>query len=150
MAMNKEDIEVGIVNGFDCLSIRDSSEIVEIERVYGEESNLPDDSRPFVCIGKSNERSQWAEITSESSSARLEVLQSWRSWQDGDCHHKATVNWKSIRQYINGAVFEGPNDIWASLATDHNTHGRFKIITQEGIEAIRAKLAPELKSPLFD
>ncbi|WP_337375470.1 hypothetical protein [Desulfovibrio piger] len=149
MAINKEDIEVGIVNSFDCKSIESRSEITEIERSYGK-SKLPDDRRTFVCIGKDNNKSQWAEITSEHSNNRLEIQQTWRSWQDGDINHDITKRWKSETSYINGAVFEGPNDIWASLATDYNTQGRFKIVTQEGIEAIRAKLAPELQRPLFD
>lgn len=148
--MFKEDIEVGVVNSFDCASIKKCAEIIELERNYGEKSNLPDETRPFVCVGKCNDRSQWAEITKEKAKHRLEIKLGWRSWQDGDQGHKKNSSWKFNNQYINGAVFEGPNDKWAQFATDNNTQGRFKIVTTEGIEAIKKKLTPELKVPLFD
>lgn len=51
MAINKEDIEVGIVNSFDCKSIESRSEITEIERSYGK-SKLPDD----ICLHRKRQQ----------------------------------------------------------------------------------------------
>lgn len=150
--MKAEDIKVGIVNSFSCKDIKlfMPHKISEIERKYGTNSQLTDQTRPFVCVGQENGRSQWAEITRQSSQDRLEIKRGWRSWQDGDANHLTSgQNWKNSPQYINGAVFEGPDIIWAKLATDHNNQGNFKIVCEAGITIIRNKLIYELKRPLY-
>lgn len=152
--MNAADIEVGIVNSFSCQDIKSfiyNNKIIELERNYGEHSQLPNARRPFVCIGQYGQRSQWAEITRQASQDRLEIKREWRSWQDGDNNHMQTgSNWKNTPQYINGAVFEGPDIIWAQLATEYNSQGKFKIVLTEGITAIRNKLQSELTNQLYD
>jgi len=148
--MKIEDIEVGIVNSFSCKEIKGNMALIkELERNYGEPSDLLDESRPFVCIGHQGELSQWAEITTEDRQERLLIKPEWRTWQDGDARHKPTVRWKREIQYLHGAVFEGPDDVWAKLATDHNSAGNYKIVTEEGLKAIRQQLTPQIKDPLF-
>lgn len=153
--MNRKDIEVGIVNSFAGSEImkRIPDEIREIPRKYGEPSELPDEPRLFVCVGHQKGRSQWAEITTKNrddkQSERLEIEREWRSWQDGGARHSSKVAWKKNDQYIHGAVFEGSDEVWASLAQDRNTQGQFKIVTSEGIQKIREHLNPQLDEPLF-
>lgn len=149
--MQTNDITVGIVNSFKGKDIKKNmpSPIREIPRKSGEPSDLPDESRPFVCVGHRNGISQWAEITTESREERLEIAENWRTWQDGDSAHKPTARWKRDIQYINSAVFEGPDNVWAPKAQNHNTTGHFKIVTPEGIAAIRDHLQENLTESLF-
>lgn len=154
MGMTASDVQVGVVNSFEGSKINakiQNGDIVELPR-DAPSSTLPNVSRPFVCVGVQNERSQWAEITTEAgnSQLRLEIDDAYRSWQDGDRCHSQNIDWKAVRQYINSAVFEGPNAIWASLATDHNSAGNFKIVTPAGIQKIRDHLNNNvLEAPLF-
>jgi len=148
--MKSEDIEVGIANSFNEIDVMNNiPPIRELDRNYGEPSELDNDSRPFVCIGHKDGLSQWAEITTEYRKGRLVIEQEWRTWQDGNDKHKSTVRWKRDTQYLNGAVFEGPDDVWAKLATDHNSSGNYKIVTDKGLQKIRKHLTPQIKDPLF-
>ena len=149
--MKYNDITTGIVNSFNGKDIQNRIPrfIRELPRRYGKPSNLPDESRLFVCVGHRNGISQWAEITTESNEKRLEIHGVWRSWQDGDRFHNPNVRWKRDTQYLNGAVFEGPDRLWALLATDQNTGGKCKSVTCGGLTAIRNHLQPTLTETLF-
>lgn len=153
MGMVESDVRVGVVNSFMGSEIKAADDIVELPRKNGQTSELPDGSRPFVCVGVQDGRSQWAELTKQSGNALAYLMleYSWRSWQDGDDSHNLTKGWKPTPSYINGAVFEGPNTTFADLATNINTSGYLKIVTGEGIEAIREHLNNNvLENPLFE
>ena len=152
MPMRASDINVGIVNGFIGREINENMPpIIELQRNYGAQNTLTDASRPFVCIGHRDDISQWAEITTTQRAERLLIDVSWRTWQDGNDHHRPNVNWLTASQYINGAVFQGTDEIWALLARDNNSSGHFKIINEEGIRRIREHLCPQLAetNPIF-
>lgn len=151
--MDKEDIEVGVVISFICRKINSyikNGKIREIKRKYGSKSKLKGCGRPFVCIGHHAGRSQWAEITTIYNQDRLEIDVNWRTWQMTGDNCCQSQQWKNRCQYINGAVFEGADYMWPSLSNDLASPGCYRMITADGITAIRAKLAPELQSPLFD
>lgn len=152
MPMRASDINIGIVNGFIGREIKENMPpIRELQRNYGAQNTLTNASRPFVCIGHRDGISQWAEITTTQRAERLLIDVSWRTWQDGNDHHRPNVNWLTASQYINGAVFQGPDEIWALLAQDNNSSGHFKIINEEGIRRIREHLCPQLAvtNPIF-
>ena len=151
--MNKEDIEVGVVISFICDKIDScikKGQIQEISRNYGLESELEGNGRPFVCIGHHAGCSQWAEITTIPRKERLAIDINWRTWQTIGHNCYQSNQWKKRDQYIHGAVFWGDDNIWVSISNDLASSGCYRMITADGITAIRKKLAPELKSPLFD
>lgn len=158
MPMQPDDIEVGIVDSFSCQKIKENMPpIKRLSRVNsaGEEiqaGNLPDDSRPFVCVGHCGDISQWAEITATNENGEHLLIECrWRTWQDGNDSHNCNVRWKTEAQYINGDVFECNDSVWGQLATNHNTQGHFKIITEDGLKHVREYLVPRQKNttPLF-
>ena len=149
--MHTHDITIGMGNSFSGRSIKSNmpSSIREIPRNYGRPGVLPDVSRLFVCVGHRNGISQWAELTSRYRKRRLALAEIWRTWQDGDSSHSPTVRWKKDVQYLNGAVFEGPDALWAALATDRNPSGKLKIVTPAGLAVIRRHLQLGLKENLI-
>lgn len=153
--MNVSDIKVGIVNSFPGREITrriQNGVITELQRRNHGRSRLPYERRLFVCVAMLNGRGQWAEITSNpgNSHRRQAIRRSWRTWEDGDAPHNPMVAWKKNPQYINSAVFEGPDAVWAALATDMNTAGGMKKVTDGGIQAIKNNLNNNiLVNPLF-
>lgn len=152
MYMTKEDIEVGVVISFVCSKLNScikNGQIKEIPRKYGLESELTGGGRPFVCIGHHEGRSQWAELTTKNNGHRLEIDKSWRTWQTTGHNCSQKQEWIDRPQYINGAVFEGDDDVWVSISNDTDSSGCYRMITDDGIEAIKNKLASDLLSPIF-
>lgn len=148
--MKTSDIDVSVVVSFDCTKVKTNMPpIRELKRNYGVASQLQDEVRPFVCIGKNDGISQWAELTTEEREERLHIPKSERTWQNGDTNHRPTVRWKTDNHWVNGAVFEGPDDVWANLATDSNTSGKFRCVTCQMILQIRDHLAQQLEEALF-
>lgn len=152
MYMTKEDIEVGVVISFVCSKLNScikNGQIKEISRKYGVESKLKGGGRPFVCIGHHEGRSQWAELTTKDNGHRLEIDKAWRTSQASGHNCQQSADWINKTQYINGAVFVGDDDVWVSISNDNASSGCYRMITNNGIEAIKNKLASELQSPIF-
>lgn len=148
--MEISDIVIGMVVSFDCIKVKENMPpIRELRRNYGEPSELPDEVRPFTCIGRKDGVSQWALLTTVGREERLFIPREERTWVNGNERHKLTGRWKSDPHWINGAVFEGPDEIWVSLATDTCTSSYFRCVTQQMRQQIRAHLEPQLKDPLF-
>lgn len=152
MCMTKEDIEVGVVISFVCSKISScigNGQIKEIPRECGAVSELDGRGRPFVCIGHHEGRSQRAELTTQGNRHRLEIDKSWRTWQTTGHNCSQKQEWIDRPQHINGAVFEGDDDVWVSISNDTGSSGCYRMITDDGIEAIKNKLASDLLSPIF-
>lgn len=148
--MEVSDIQVGIVVSFKGSDIKaHMPPIRELKRKYGEPSELPDDGRPYVCIGKKDGWSQWAELTTQYHHKRFLIPVLARTWENGDNANNPNDNWKNRPQYVHGSVFTGQDSDWIQIANDHATSGRYRKIITNTMDLIRAHLEPQLEDPLF-